>query len=79
MASFLLGYYDFAGRAALQITPSARDTQSFFFAQDDYRVSRNLTLNLGLRYELSPRLPISTTAFRISTWQPAIFSRMYCG
>ncbi|MGA8596269.1 MAG: TonB-dependent receptor [Bryobacteraceae bacterium] len=54
MASFLLGYYDFAGRAALQVTPSARDTQSFFFAQDDYRVSRNLTLNLGLRYELYP-------------------------
>ena len=54
MASFLLGYYDFAGRAALQVTPSARDTQLFFFAQDDYRVSRNLTLNLGIRYELYP-------------------------
>jgi len=54
MASFLIGYYDFAGRAALQITPSARQTQSFFFAQDDYRVTRNLTLNLGLRYEIYP-------------------------
>ena len=54
MASFLLGYYDFAGRAALQITPSARDNQLFFFGQDDYRVSRNLTLNLGLRYEIYP-------------------------
>ena len=52
LASFLLGDYNFAGRAAMQITPSARTKQLFFFAQDDYRVSPNLTLNLGLRYEI---------------------------
>jgi hypothetical protein len=51
-ASFLLGAYQFAGRAAMQVTPSARSKQLFFFAQDDYRVSPNLTLNLGLRYEI---------------------------
>lgn len=31
----------------------ARQTQLFFFAQDDFRITPNLTLNLGLRYENS--------------------------
>ena len=52
LASFLTGYYSFAGRAALQITPSARKKDLFFFGQDDYRIKPNLTLNLGVRYEI---------------------------
>src|SRR5262245_18823305 len=31
----------------------ARQTQQFYFAQDDFRLTPNLTLNLGIRYELS--------------------------
>ena len=52
LASFLTGYYSTAGRAALQITPSSRKKDLFFFGQDDYRVKPNLTLNMGLRYEV---------------------------
>lgn len=34
-------------------TFTARQNQVFLFAQDDYRITPNLTLNLGLRYERS--------------------------
>src|SRR6185312_8364309 len=52
LASFLTGYYATAGRAALQITPSSRKKDLFFFGQDDVRLNPNLTVNLGLRYEI---------------------------
>jgi len=51
LASFLLGNYEFAGRAAMPGYPSNRGNQLFFFGQDDFKVNEKLTLNLGLRYE----------------------------
>ncbi len=55
LASFLLGYPD-ATTIATVINP---DTNSYarhygFFMQDDWKVSRSLTLNIGLRYEYHP-------------------------
>jgi hypothetical protein len=41
-------------RQALQTASwQASQWQNFFFAQDDFRVTPDLTLNIGLRYELS--------------------------
>ncbi len=52
-ADFLLGY---ASSASLSkwAKLNYRTPYTHFFVQDDWRVTRRLTLNLGLRYELSP-------------------------
>jgi hypothetical protein len=51
-ASFLLGAMN-AGASNAQFVPiQYSNTEMYgFYIQDDYKVSRNLTLNLGLRYE----------------------------
>lgn len=41
------------------------------FVQDDWKLSSQLTLNLGLRYELD--MPIYDTRGRISTFDPALY------
>jgi hypothetical protein len=59
-ASMLLGLPDLTGRSEVAITPSDRMTQIFTYFQDTWQLTRNLTLDLGLRYEvytpITPRL-----------------------
>ncbi len=54
-ASFLLGYPD-STTISTVLNPNTKAYASHygFFAQDDWKVSRSLTLNFGLRYEYHP-------------------------
>ena len=53
-ADFLFGVPNTAARAFPPV-PALRSRWTYdFFAQDDWKVTRNLTLNLGLRYDIHP-------------------------
>jgi hypothetical protein len=54
LASMLLGEPNQASRSIGPKSLTGRQWASGYYAQDDFRVRRNLTLNIGLRYELTP-------------------------
>ncbi len=66
-ASYLLGIVD---SASLSDPIGEGDRRRYFgaFFQDDFKVSKTLTLNLGLRWEFQP--PFSEVADRLSSWDP---------
>lgn len=51
MASFLLGFVDNGKMSTANFISSQKKSYSFY-AQDDWKVTKKLTLNLGLRYDL---------------------------
>ena len=53
-ADFLLGLPNTASRACPPVPALRRRGVYDFFVQDDWKVGRNLTVNLGLRYDLHP-------------------------
>ncbi len=56
LASFLLGMTTNAQRSVGPRRMDGRQTMLSLYLQDDVRLSRDLTLNAGLRYELAPPL-----------------------
>ena len=54
LASFLLGQPQQGSRSVGPTSMQGRQPQFSVYAQDDWRVTPRLTLNLGVRYELAP-------------------------
>jgi len=64
-ASYLLGVVDSAGLST-PVGLGGRRRYYSLFVQDDFKVSRTLTLNLGLRWEFQP--PYFEVADRMAAW-----------
>ncbi len=67
-ASFLLGSPVVFFQAGGQLGRGLRNWDLAAYAQDEWRVTRNLTLNYGLRYEVST--PFSEIHDRLNAWAP---------
>ena len=68
VGDFLLGYLNYDSITQTKSPSYLLSTNYGFFAQDDYKVSPRITLNLGLRYEIMK--PVLEKYGRISNFLP---------
>lgn len=73
-ANFLQGSVQSFSQASIDLTPDLREVQWEVYAQDDWRIKPNLTINLGVRYSMF-RQPTDfngqLTTFDPSNYNPA--------
>jgi hypothetical protein len=69
MASFLMGQMQ-SGFYEVQFRPASENYQYAVFAQDNWKTTSKLTLNLGLRYDVS--LPRTERFNRMNWWNPNV-------
>lgn len=67
-AGLMQGQYVNTQRSLQLVVPHLRVWEPGVYVQDDWHAAHNLTLNLGVRYDLYT--PYTETRNRISTWDP---------
>lgn len=71
MASFLMGQADY-GYYEIQVVPASQNYRYAWFVQDNWKVVPKLTLNFGMRYELS--MPRTERHNRLNWFDPTATS-----
>ncbi len=72
--NYLLGLPDQFGEGSAQ-SENVRSTALYLFAQDSWKIKPNLTLNYGLRWELTT--PIADISHHVQTFRPGQSSTVY--